>query len=174
MQDGLVCTALSHDIIAHETTHALLDGLRSSFHATRPTWTCRPFTKAFADLVALFLHFTYADVVEQAIRESRGGFTRGSLLSDLAGNSATRDRSPAKRRRSDPASTCEGLAAFDSDVLPTDKGGPRVYDASLEPHALGSVLVSAVFEAFTTVVKRKTERFFRIAGLDLGASARRR
>ena len=36
----------------------------------------------------------------------------------------------------------------------------------LEPHTLGSVLVSAVFEAFATVVKRKTERYYRIAGLD--------
>ena len=30
------------------------------------------FHEGFSDLVALFLHFTYADVVEQAIRESRG------------------------------------------------------------------------------------------------------
>ena len=50
--------------------------------------------------------------------------------------------------------------------------GRRVYDPKLEPHALGSVLVSAVFEAFTTVVRRKTERFFRIAGLDPQALGR--
>src|SRR5687767_8577618 len=79
VQKGLICTALSHDIIAHETTHALLDGLRSEF--LTPTNVDVPaFHEAFADLVALFLHFTYADVVEQAIRESRGSFTRGSLL----------------------------------------------------------------------------------------------
>ena len=40
------------------------------------------------------------------------------------------------------------------------------YDPTLEPHALGSVLVSAVFEAFVTVARRKTERLFRIAGMD--------
>lgn len=33
----------------------------------------------------------------------------------------------------------------------------------MEPHKLGSVLVSAVFEAFTTVYKRKTERYVRLA-----------
>ena len=68
----MICTALSHDIIAHETTHALLDGLRSSF--MDPTNVDVPaFHEGFADLVALFLHFSYADVVERAIREWRGG-----------------------------------------------------------------------------------------------------
>ena len=68
LKGGLICTALSHDIIAHETTHALLDGLRSSF--LDPTNVDVPaFHEGFADLVALFLHFTYADVVEQAIRD---------------------------------------------------------------------------------------------------------
>ena len=33
----------------------------------------------------------------------------------------------------------------------------------LESHALGSVLVSAVFEAFTTIVERKTARYVRLA-----------
>ena len=165
LKGGLVSTALSHDIVVHETTHALLDGLRSSF--LDPTNVDVPaFHEGFSDLVALFLHFTYADVVEQAIRDSGGSITHGSLLTDIArefGYARSRTgRADALRSGVDVA----GLAAFDSDVLPGKEGGPRVYDPKLEPHALGSVLVSAVFEAFTTIVRRKTERFYRIAGLN--------
>ena len=168
LQDGIVCTALSHDVVAHETTHALLDGLRSSF--MNPTNVDVPaFHEGFSDLVALFLHFTYADVVERAIRESHGSFTRGSLLTDLArefGYARSKSgRADALRSGVDVA----GLAAFDSDVLPSKENAPKCYDPDLEPHALGSVLVSAVFEAFTTIVRRKTERYFRIAGLDPAA-----
>jgi hypothetical protein len=162
---GLVCTALSHDVIAHETTHALLDGLRSSF--MEPTNVDVPaFHEGLADLVALFLHFSYTDVVERAIRESRGTLARGSLLTDIArefGYARSRDgKAEALRSGVDVA----GIAAFDSDVLPTKEHAPTAYDASMEPHALGSVLVSAVFEAFVTIVRRKCERLFRIAGVD--------
>jgi len=164
LRNGLISTALSHDIIAHETTHALLDGLRSSF--LDPTNVDVPaFHEGFSDLVALFLHFTYTDVVEQAIRESGGTFTHGSLLTDIArefGYARARSgRAEALRSGVD----VRGLAPFDSDVLPSKDAGPRMYDSSLEPHALGSVLVSAVFEAFATIVQRKTDRLYRIAGL---------
>jgi hypothetical protein len=162
---GLICTALSHDIIAHETTHALLDGLRSSFMV--PSNVDVPaFHEGLSDLVALFLHFTYADVVERGIRELRGGLAGSSLLTDLAREFgyAGSTKGAAKALRS--GVDVDGIAAFDSDVLPDTARGPRVYDPSLEPHALGSVLVSAVFEAFTTIVKRKTERYFRIANVD--------
>ncbi len=54
----LVFTTLSHDIVAHETTHALLDGVHPRFaETTNPDVAA--FHEAFADLVALFLHFTY-------------------------------------------------------------------------------------------------------------------
>lgn len=159
---GLISTALSHDIIAHETTHAVLDGLRSAF--LYPTNVDVPaFHEGFADLVALFLHFTYADVVEQTIRESRGTFP---LLTDIArefGYARGRSgRSTALRSAID----VEGLAAFDSDLPPTESKGPSRYDETKDPHALGSVLVSAVFEAFMTVVKRKSERYFQLAGVE--------
>jgi hypothetical protein len=166
MRKGLICTALSHDIIVHETTHALLDGLRSMFLV--PSNVDVPaFHEGFSDLVALFLHFTYADVVERAIRESRGALTRGSLLTDLArefGYARSKSgRGSALRSGVD----VEGVAAFDSDVPLSKDERPMSYDeAGTEPHALGSVLVSAVFEAFTTIVRRKTERLFSIAGLD--------
>ena len=166
LHDGIISTALSHDIVAHETTHALLDGLRSQF--MNPTNVDVPaFHEGFSDLVALFLHFSYPDVVERGIRESHGSFTRGSLLTDLAREFGyARSRSgDAKALRS--GVDIDGIAAFDSDVFPTKENAPRCYDPTEEdPHILGSVLVSAVFEAFTTIVKRKTERYYSIAGLD--------
>lgn len=168
---GLVCTALSHDIVAHETTHAMLDGLRSSF--LQPTNVDVPaFHEGFADLVALFLHFTYTDVVEQAIRNATDDVTRWSLLTDLA-----REFGYARSRKGKGSALrsgvdVDGIAAFESDVPPPGKGGPTQYDATLAPHALGSVLVSAVFEAFATVVRRKTERYFAIANLDQKAFGR--
>lgn len=165
LQDGLICTALSHDIIAHETTHALLDGLRSSF--LDPTNIDVPaFHEGFSDLVALFLHFTYVDVVEQAIREAGAKFTHAALLSDIAREFGYARARSGKAEALRSGVDVQGLAPFDSDVLPSKTGGPRIYDASLEPHTLGSVLVSAVFEAFATVVKRKTDRLYRIAGVN--------
>jgi hypothetical protein len=164
LRNGLISTALSHDIIAHETTHALLDGLRSSF--LDPTNVDVPaFHEGFSDLVALFLHFTYTDVVEQAIRESGGTFTHGSLLTDIAREFGYARARSGKAEALRSGVDVRGLAPFDSDVLPSKDAGPRMYDPSLEPHALGSVLVSAVFEAFATIVQRKTDRLYRIAGL---------
>ncbi len=162
---GLVLTALSHDVVAHETTHALLDSLRSSFAV--PTNPDVPaFHEGFSDLVALFLHFSYPGVVEQAIRESRGAIARGSLLADVAREFGYARSTPGRASALRSAIDVAGLVPFDSDALPGDGEGPLCYDPKLEAHQLGSVLVSAVFEAFVTVVRRKGERLFRIAGID--------
>ena len=64
---GTIFTCLSHDIIAHETTHALVDGLRASFLIpTGPDVLA--FHEAIADLVAIFLHFQYPTVVRSALQ----------------------------------------------------------------------------------------------------------
>jgi hypothetical protein len=153
----------------------LLDGLRESFLV--PTNVDVPaFHEGFADLVALFLHFTYADVVEQAIRRAHIDTGHLSLLTDLAREFGYTRNASGKAAGKESALRSgidvKGLAAFDSDIPPGTEGGPACYEPDMEPHLLGSVLVSAVFEAFMTVVRRKAEKLLGIAGLELGAFGR--
>ena len=78
-----VFTCLSHDIIAHETTHAILDGLhRRYIEPTHPD--TRAFHEAFADIVALFQHFTFPEVLKHQIAQTRGNLSSHNLLGQLA------------------------------------------------------------------------------------------
>ena len=143
--DGFVFTCLSHDVIAHEVTHALVDGLRSRFASpTNPDVSA--FHEGLSDLVALFHRFTYPEVVRAAMRSSRGDLREARVLTDLACQVGQAYRWPALRR-----------------ALDDDPNHPTLYDAALESHALGGVLVAAVFDAFLTVFRRKTARHVRLA-----------
>lgn len=146
---GFVFTCLSHDIVAHEVTHALLDGLRA--HFTIPSGPdVLAFHEAFADLVAIFQHFSYDTVVLAAIRKSGGNLAAAELLTNIARQFGYTTTGVEKPLRSAVDVTDAG-------------GGPKPYCPGAEPHELGSVLVAAVFEAFVNVFRRKTERYVRLA-----------
>lgn len=146
---GFVFTCLSHDVIAHELTHAILDGLRSNFSIPSGPDVIA-FHEAFADLVALFQHFSYKEVVRVAIASSGGKIEKAKFLTDLAQQFGHATGKKAALR-----------SAIDTEP-------PKLYDPELEPHELGGILVSAVFEAFLTIYKRKTARYIRLASNGLG------
>ncbi|HVF09680.1 MAG TPA: hypothetical protein VNA16_02700, partial [Abditibacteriaceae bacterium] len=157
---GWVFTCLSHDIIAHEVTHALLDGLRARF--TFPSGAeVVAFHEAFADLVALFQRFTFEKVVQAAIQSTGGNLEGATLLTDIArqfGETSGLNR---------PLRSAIDLVRDAQQTKELDR-----YDADREPHAMGSRLVAAVFEAFITVFKRKVARYIRLATSGTGVLPR--
>ena len=66
---------VSHDIVAHETTHALLDGLHPRY-SERTNVDMAAFHEAFADIVALFQHFAMPESLIRQIRQAQGDTNR--------------------------------------------------------------------------------------------------
>lgn len=149
-----VYSCLSHDIIAHETTHAILDGMHRRFNEpSNPDVLA--FHEAFADIVALMQHFTIAEVVENQITKTRGDLESESIFGSLAVQfgKATGGRGALR----------DAIGKLDQNGVWTRlKPDPADYLKILAPHSRGAILVAAVFDAFLAIYKSRTNDLFRI------------
>lgn len=142
---SMVFSCLSSDIIAHEMSHALLDGLHRRFQeASNPDVPA--FHEAFADVVALFQHFTLKDLVAFSIAQTRGDLQATNLLSGLA------------KQFGEGSGRSGPLREYG-----TEKMNELDYDTTLAPHDRGSILVFAVYGAFLRIVARRTADLTRLA-----------
>lgn len=145
-----VFTCLSQDIITHEMTHAIVDRLRPAFK--EPTnIDVAAFHEGFADIVAIFQHFTFQSILREHIQETRGNLTSPNNLIDLASEFgyATGNEKPLR----------SAIDTKGEKNLPD----PTQYQKVTEPHARGSILVAAVFEAFFKTYQTKIKDLIRIA-----------
>jgi hypothetical protein len=154
---GRVFTCLSHDIIAHETTHALLDGMHRRFLLpTNPD--VRAFHEAFADCVAMLQRFTFPELLAHQIANTRGQLdAQENLLVQLA---IQFGRATGKRM-----ALRDAIGHFDEKtntwgLRPPD---PEEYRTTLRPHERGRILVSAVFDALLSIYRRRTADLIRLA-----------
>jgi hypothetical protein len=141
----LIFTCLSHDIVAHEVAHAALSRLHGYYN--EPTNPQVPaLHEAFADIVAMFQRLTFPEVVAPAIRESRG------------------DLLDPKNRLLD-IGTQFGSAAGKGGPLRSIAGkpDPELLARTKEPHKLGWILVSAVYEGFVSTFQRRTRDLLRLS-----------
>lgn len=152
---GIVYSCLSHDIIAHETTHALLDGVYSRYmESTHPDVPA--FHEGFADLVALLQHFMHPEIVRNQIRKVRGELDSENLLGKLAVEFG--------QSTGEYASLRDAIGRYNENGK-WEKRQPDVedYNTIFECHDRGALLVSAVFDAYIAIYKRRTADLLRIA-----------
>jgi hypothetical protein len=142
-----VYTCMSHDIIVHELTHALIDGLRSHFLVpTGPE--VLGFHEGFADLVAVLQHFRHQRVVEEQIAAQRGNIERADALGSIAAQFGL---------------TTSGAPYLRSSV---QTGGEVRFSRQADPHSMGTVLVTAVFRAMAAVYRRRIDRYLTLMPRD--------
>ncbi|MBI5578762.1 MAG: hypothetical protein HY895_06380 [Deltaproteobacteria bacterium] len=156
----LVFSCLSHDIIAHETTHALLDGVHPRFNEPVNA-DVQAFHEAFADIVALFQHFSYPGVLHDQIGRTRGNLADENLLGQLA------QQFGKATGRGEALRDALGGKNKDGKWEPREPD-VRALEKLTEPHARGAILVAAVFGAFLTVYRARTADLYRIASEGTG------
>lgn len=151
-----VYTCLSHDIIAHEVTHALLDGMHRRYvEATHKDSLA--FHEAFADIVALFQHFTFPEVLRSQISKTRGDLASENLLGQLAQEFG--------KAIGHYGSLRDALGYYDETKerwIP-QKPDPTEYLTVNEPHDRGSILVATVFDIFSSIYKKRVADLKRLA-----------
>ncbi|MBS1216068.1 MAG: peptidase and subtilisin kexin sedolisin [Proteobacteria bacterium] len=156
-----VFTCLSHDIIAHEVTHALLDGMHRRFsEPSNPDVLA--FHEAFADLVALFQHFSLPDVLRHQIASTRGDLASQNRLGELAQQfgQAIGKRGALRNAIGETDPKTGQWRRLEAD--------PGDYSRHEEPHDRGAVLVAAVFDAFLSIYKGRVADLLRIASEGTG------
>lgn len=141
--DGKIFTSLSHDIIAHETSHALLDGLRPGFmYPGLPDQAA--FHEGFADIVALLSVFSLKEMVADLLgapddegRIGTGNLTREALQANAVFKLA--------EELGDALMDTRGAGLRQSVSIPRNEDW-KTDEAFTQPHRRGEVMVAAVMQ----------------------------
>jgi hypothetical protein len=145
LPDQHVFTCLSHDIVVHEATHALVHKNRK--YLKDPTNAdVYAFHEGFADLMALFQHFSLPDLVARHLQHVRGDLDSDTPLVELARQFGEGSGRGEALRRAIGHEPDPSLAAL-----------------TFEPHARGALLVAAVFDGFLDAYRQASSDLIRLA-----------
>lgn len=153
-QSGTVFTCLSHDIVAHETAHALLDGLRRNYLLPSSPQQAA-FHEGFADVVALLSVFKLREIVDTVLKPAEEHVSEGLVIHKNA-LTVARLRKTALITLAEQMG--EELSGVRGDALRKSANlsrSDRHIKRLTEPHELGEVLVAAVLNAFLEVWIRR-------------------
>jgi hypothetical protein len=151
----MVFSCLSHDVVAHETTHALLDGLRERY--TDPSSPDQAaFHEGFSDIVALLSIFSLQEVVEVLVLRGRGGRKRVPTSWLTVRNLKEGTLFSLAHEMGQEMSQVRGQPLRRSTELEPRTG---ILDEAefMEPHRRGEVLVAAVLDSLIEVWARRAK-----------------
>src|SRR5580704_2380464 len=161
--DTHVFTCLSQDVIAHELTHGLLIGM--GFEIKEDIADNYAFHEAFADMVALFMHFERSDVLRAQIAAIQGRLGEQSPLGAVAlqfGQALGMKLGKADGLRNALGST-DQEGNWQARVP-----DPKLYHTATNAYKKGNILVGAVFEALKKIYESRTADLWRIASKGTG------
>ncbi len=164
-----IFTCLSQDIIAHETTHAILHGMRR--RGIEPVnRDSLAFHEGFADTVALMQHFTMENVVRHELARTGGELRSESLLNGLASQFGhATGRGGALRMALETLKREQHSQARAGGSAKSGEVAVKTLAAASEPHDRGQCLVAAIFDTFVTIYERRTDDLFQMAGVTRGS-----
>ncbi|WP_296946548.1 hypothetical protein [uncultured Massilia sp.] len=139
-ESARVYTCRSFDIVAHETGHAVLDGLKPQWlMADQPPQT-GGLHEAFGDLTAIFLALSQLDQCEAVVAQTKARLHDKTFLSDIAEQFGL------------ALGSTTGLRNADNDLT--------LSQAGTEVHAISQVFTGAVYDILADVFafERRPER----------------
>ena len=170
MNGELVFSCLSHDVVAHETTHAILDGLRNRY--TDPSSPEQAgFHEGFADVVALLSVFSLKDVVSTLLKldaaKNSNGLADNLIASELL-KLEKLQQSVLVGLAEQMGAEMLGVRGDRADALRRSvtlrKFKPGEIDDVedfQEPHRRGEILVAAMLNAFLHVWRVRIDKIER-------------
>lgn len=155
-QGTLVFTCLSHDVVVHETTHALLDGLRP-YYWLPSSPDQAGFHEGFSDIVALLSVFKGEEIVDLLLGSLTNRAQRipaENLTAEKLGGSHF------GRLAEEMGAALDGVPTSALRISVTIRPDPDRYThyQEMEEHDLGELLVAVVMRTFFKVWEQRLKR----------------
>jgi hypothetical protein len=133
-------TCLSHDIIAHETGHAILDGVRPMYNQLSSLQTAA-FHEFIGDLTAILLAL-FNDDIRRFVSKTSEGLKGANVLADLA---------------KEFGREVEGRDYLRSAFNKLKMTDPEIKN-SLTPHTVSQVMTGAMWDILTMIAAKHMEK----------------
>ncbi len=142
-------TCLSHDIIAHETGHAILDGIRPMYNQLSSVQTLA-FHEFIGDLTAILLALFNKDIRHFVSKTTQGRLGEANVLANIA---------------EEFAQEVEGREYLRSAFNKHSLQDAEIKD-SLSPHNVSQVLTGAMWDILTGIATKHLEKNLPVEGDD--------